>query len=76
MLSDLALVPYAEAMLVPLPEGIEPTAVASAADNVTAGWQAVASALAEYPAAKVLVVGGHARSMSLYAVDAALALGG
>ena len=58
MLSDLALVPYAEAMLVPLPDGVEPTVVASAADNITDGWRAVAPALAELPAADVLVVGG------------------
>jgi len=75
MLSDLALVPYAEAMLVPLPDGVEHTVVASAADNITDGWRTVAPALAEHPAAEVLVVGGAARSMSLYAVDAALALG-
>jgi threonine dehydrogenase-like Zn-dependent dehydrogenase len=75
MLSDLALVPYAEAMLVPLPEGVEPTVVASAGDNITDGWRAVAPALAEHPAAEVLVVGGAVRSVSLYAVDAALALG-
>ena len=75
MLSDLALVPYADAMLVPLPEGVDPAAVASAADNMTGGWWAVAPALAEVPAADVLVVGGGARSMALYAVDAALALG-
>ncbi len=75
MLSDLALVPYAEAMLVPLPDGVEPAVVASAADNIADGWRAVAPALAEHPAAEVLVVGGAARSISLYAVDAALALG-
>jgi alcohol dehydrogenase len=60
---------------VPLPDGVEPTVVASAADNIADGWRTVAPALAEQPAADVLVVGGHARSMSLYAVDAALALG-
>jgi alcohol dehydrogenase len=75
MLSDLALVPYADAMLVPLPEGVDPVLVPSAADNMTDGWRAVAPALAELPAADVLVVGGAARSVSLYAVDAALALG-
>jgi threonine dehydrogenase-like Zn-dependent dehydrogenase len=76
MLSDLALVPYAEAMLVPLPAGVDPAVVASAADNMTDGWRAVAPALAEVPAADVLVVGGGgARSIPLYAVDAALALG-
>lgn len=76
MLSDLALVPYAEAMLVPLPEGVDPALVASAADNMVDGWRTVAPALAELPAADVLVVaGGAASSIPLYAVDAALALG-
>lgn len=65
----------AEAMLVPLPDGVEPTTVASAADNIADGWRAVAPALAEHPAAQVLVVGGRVRSISLYAVDVALALG-
>lgn len=75
MLSDLALVPYAEAMLVALPDGLDPSVVASAADNIPDGWRAVAPALAEHPAAEVLVVGGAVRSVSLYAIDAALALG-
>jgi len=43
---------------------------------MTDGWRAVAPALTELPAADVLVVGGGAaRSIPLYAVDAALALG-
>jgi threonine dehydrogenase-like Zn-dependent dehydrogenase len=76
MLSDLALVPYAAAMLVPLPERVDPAVGASASDNIPDGWRAVAPALAELPAADVLVVGGSgARSIPLYAVDAALALG-
>jgi alcohol dehydrogenase len=76
MLSDLALVPYADAMLVPLPDGVDPAVVASAADNIPDGWRTVAPALAEVPAADVLVVGGGGgRSIPLYAVDAALALG-
>ena len=75
MLSDLALVPYAEAMLVPLPDGVEPTVAASAADNIADGWRAVAPALAERPAAQVLIVGGPLGSVALYAVDAAVALG-
>jgi alcohol dehydrogenase len=76
MLSDLALVPYADAMLVRLPQGVDPVVVPSAADNMTDGWRTVAPALAELPAADVLVVGGGGgRSIPLYAVDAALALG-
>jgi alcohol dehydrogenase len=76
MLSDLALVPFADAMLVPLPENLEPEVVASAADNIADGWRTVAPALAEFPAADVLIVSGEAgRSIPLYATDAALALG-
>jgi threonine dehydrogenase-like Zn-dependent dehydrogenase len=77
MLSDLALVPYADAMLVPLPKGVDPAVVPSAADNMPDGWRTVAPGLAELPAAEVLVVSGGVgeRSMPLYAVDAALALG-
>ena len=76
MLSDLALVPYAEAMLVALPQGVDPAVVPSAADNMADGWRAVAPALAEHPGADVLVVsGGAGRSIPLYAVDTALALG-
>jgi threonine dehydrogenase-like Zn-dependent dehydrogenase len=76
MLSDLALVPYAEAMLVPLPQDVDPAIVPSAADNMTDGWRAVAPALGKLPAADVLVVGGGGtRSIPLYAVDTALALG-
>jgi alcohol dehydrogenase len=74
MLSDLALVPYAEAMIVPLPEGVEPATVASAADNITDGWRTVAPGLADYPGADVLIVGGLG-SVPLYAIDIALVLG-
>jgi alcohol dehydrogenase len=75
-LSDAVLVPYAENMLVPLPPGLEPTAVASASDNLSDGWRTVAPGLAREPGAPVLVVGGAAAgSIGLYAVAVGLALG-
>ncbi len=74
MLSDLARVPYADAMLVPLPAGLAPADVASVADNVPDGWRAVAAPLAARPGAPVLVVGGGG-SVGLYAAAAAVALG-
>jgi alcohol dehydrogenase len=74
-LSDLVRVPFADAMLVPLPDGIEPAAVASASDNIPDGWRTVAPALERRPGAEVLVVGGGARSIALYAVEVAEACG-
>jgi threonine dehydrogenase-like Zn-dependent dehydrogenase len=75
-LSDLVYVPYAEHMLVPIPEGIEPAAVASASDNIADAWRAVAPALAEEPGAPVLVLGGASSgSIGLYAAAIAVALG-
>jgi threonine dehydrogenase-like Zn-dependent dehydrogenase len=74
-LSDVVRIPFAEAMLVPLPEALEPAAVASVSDNVPDGWRTVAPQLERRPGAEVLVVGGGARSIALYAVDVAHALG-
>jgi alcohol dehydrogenase len=75
-LSDLVCVPYAEHMLVPVPAGLEPAAVASASDNISDAWRAVAPPLAEEPGAPVLVVGGASSgSIGLYAAGIAVALG-
>ena len=74
-LSDLVRVPYADAMLVPLPDGLDPAAVASASDNIPDAWRTVAPQLERRPGAEVLVIAGGARSIGLYAVNAALALG-
>jgi alcohol dehydrogenase len=75
-LSDAVCVPYAEHMLVPVPAGLEPAAVASASDNISDGWRSVGPALAERPGADVLVVGGAGPgSIGLYAAGLAVALG-
>jgi threonine dehydrogenase-like Zn-dependent dehydrogenase len=75
-LADAVLVPYAEHMLVPLPDGLAPAAVASASDNISDAWRAVAPALAEDPGVPVLVVGGASSgSIGLYAAAIAVALG-
>jgi alcohol dehydrogenase len=75
-LSDVVCVPYAQHMLVPLPDGLAPAALASASDNLSDAWRAVAPALAEEPGAEVLVVGGAASgSIGLYAAGLARALG-
>ncbi len=72
--SDFVRVPYADAMLVALPAGLDSASVASVSDNVPDGWRAVAGPLVRRPAAPVLVVGG-AGDVALYAVAAAVALG-
>jgi alcohol dehydrogenase len=83
--SELLAVPYADAMLVPLPPGIDPATAASVADNVCDGYRHVAPhlpALLEADAgAEVLIVGSISRhtpfsgSVPLYAGLVARALG-
>jgi threonine dehydrogenase-like Zn-dependent dehydrogenase len=77
LLADVAAVPHADAMLVQLPAGIDPIAVASASDNIPDGWRTVGPQLAEDPGAEVLVVGGDGgpHSIGLYAAGLAVALG-
>lgn len=73
-LSDLVLVPFADAMLVPLPAGADPAVYASVSDNVPDGWRSVAPGLESAPGVPVLVVGGSG-DVALYAAAVAVALG-
>jgi alcohol dehydrogenase len=77
LLADLVAVPHADAMLVTVPAGLDPVAVASASDNIPDGWRCVGPQLAAEPGAEVLVVGGAEgpNSIGLYAVGLAAALG-
>src|SRR3954465_12810236 len=72
--SDAVNVPYADAMLVPIPDGVEPSAVASLSDNIPDAWRTVAPALEAAPGAPVLIAIG-AGSIALYAISIALAVG-
>jgi len=73
-LSDLVRVPFADAMLVPVPSGMSPETIASMGDNLPDAWRTVAPPLRERPGAEVLVVGGSP-SLGLYAAGMAIALG-
>jgi len=73
--SDQLLVPFADAMLVPVPMGLEPISIASASDNIPDGYRTVAPHLRRWPGAPVLIVGGAARSIGLYAAGVAVAMG-
>jgi len=73
-LSDSVRVPFADAMLVPVPGDVEPASIASLSDNVPDAWRSVAPPLEAAPGSPVLICGG-AGSIAHYAVQIALALG-
>ena len=75
MVTDLIRVPHADFMLVKVPDGIDPASLASASDNIPDGWRTVAPHLKKRPGAPVLVLGGSAASIGLYAAGIAVALG-
>lgn len=74
---DQVRVPWADGMLVPIPDGLPSEMVVAAADNLADAYQRVAPTLRVEPEADVLVVGGGggASSIGLYAVVFARALG-
>lgn len=77
-LSDLVRVPFADAMLLPVPAGVDPVSIASASDNIPDAYRAVAPLIDSHPGADVLIVGGAGRgstSIGLYACQFAQALG-
>jgi threonine dehydrogenase-like Zn-dependent dehydrogenase len=74
-LSELVRVPYADHMLVSIPAGLEPAAVASVSDNISDAWRTVAPFVDSKANVSVLIVGGGAPSIGLYAAGIAVALG-
>jgi threonine dehydrogenase-like Zn-dependent dehydrogenase len=71
-MSDVVRVPFADAMLVPLPAGVDPAAVASL-DNLADGYRTIAPYLGLLDGdRRVLIMGGQ--SVGLYAVAIARAL--
>jgi threonine dehydrogenase-like Zn-dependent dehydrogenase len=74
-LSDSMRVPFADHMLVKLPDGVAPRSLASLSDNLPDGWRTVGPHLREHPGADVLIVAGSGHSIALYAAAIAVALG-
>ena len=74
-LADLLLVPDADHMVWPAPESISDVALATTTDNLIDAYRTVVDGLGERPGADVLIVGGDAPSISLYAILCAAALG-
>ena len=73
--ADLAYVPFADAMLAPLPAGADPAAMIGTADMALDAWRAVGPQLVARPGARVLVLGGQASVIALYAAGIAQAQG-
>ena len=74
-MSDLLNVPYADAMLLPIPPHIDPVHLASLGDNAADAYRTVGPYLEPNPDQRVLIIGGYAKSVGLYAVAMATALG-
>ena len=72
MVADEIRVPYADHMLVPVPDGVDPLRVAAASDNLSDAWRTVVPPLGERPGGSVLVIGGGAQSIGLYAAGLAV----
>ncbi|MEU4415990.1 zinc-dependent alcohol dehydrogenase [Nocardia salmonicida] len=72
MVADLLRIPFADHMLVPVPVGVDPVRVAAASDNLADAWRCVVGPLRDRPGGKVLVLGGAAQSIGLYAAGLAV----
>jgi threonine dehydrogenase-like Zn-dependent dehydrogenase len=75
MIADQFRVPFADHMLVPVPAGVPPARLAAASDNLADAWRSVVLPLAERPGGSVLILGGGAKSIGLYAAGLAVASG-
>jgi threonine dehydrogenase-like Zn-dependent dehydrogenase len=75
MVSDALRVPFADHMLVAVPAEVPPLRVAAAGDNLADAWRSVVGPLRERPGGSVLVIGGGAKSIGLYAAGLAVAHG-
>lgn len=75
MVSDLLRIPHAGHMLVSVPDGIPAERVAAASDNLADAWRSVVTPLQARPGGRVLILGGGAKSIGLYAAGLAAAHG-
>jgi threonine dehydrogenase-like Zn-dependent dehydrogenase len=75
MVADAVRVPFADHMLVRVPAEIPPQRVAAAGDNLADAWRSVVVPLRDRPGGSVLVIGGGAQSIGLYAAGLAVAHG-
>jgi alcohol dehydrogenase len=74
-MSDLLKVPYADGMLLKIPDSIDPIHLASLSDNVPDAYRAVGPYLEKDNNKSVLIIGGKAKSIAMYCIQIAKALG-
>ncbi|MFN8295793.1 MAG: alcohol dehydrogenase catalytic domain-containing protein [Chitinophagales bacterium] len=67
-MSDLLKIPFADAMLIKLPEDINPYFCSALSDNISDAYRTIVPHIQNNPQAPVLVIGGSAQSIGLYAV--------
>lgn len=75
LIADRVRVPFADHMLVAVPAGVPASRVAAAGDNLADAWRSVVPPLAVRTGGSVLILGGGARSIGLYAAGLAVAHG-
>ncbi len=73
--AELVRVPFVDAMLYPIAADADPLALVGCADMALDAWRAVGPQLAERPGARVLVMGGKAAVIGIYAAGLARTLG-
>ncbi|HET9420792.1 MAG TPA: alcohol dehydrogenase catalytic domain-containing protein [Nocardioides sp.] len=72
MVADSLRIPHADHLLVRVPGGVDPLRIAAASDNLADAWRAVVPPLRQRPGGTVLVIGGAAQSIGLYAAGLAV----
>jgi alcohol dehydrogenase len=75
VIADTLRIPFADHMLVSVPDGVDPLRVAAAGDNLTDAWRSVGPALKQRPGGRVIVMGGGAQSIGVYSAGFAVRLG-
>jgi alcohol dehydrogenase len=68
VVTDRVRLPFADAMLTPLPDNVSDVAAASAGDNLADAYRAIVPHLHQIPEGRVVVVGGGSPSIGLYSV--------
>jgi len=68
LVTDMLNIPHANRSVVALPAALDPVMMSSAGGDLGEAWCSVVPHISRRSSARVLVLGGAARSMSLYAV--------